>query len=98
MTLKKGTRFNGGYATVLEDDGVNYREIADIMTSLGFTMNHSSARNHVLRVMRKFAEEFAKEWQVELPEERIKDIISSPGFQSAIADVLHSMELKQGHI
>lgn len=97
MTLRKGTKFNSGYATVLEDEGVNYREIADIMTSLGFTMNHSSARNYVLRVMRKFAEEFAKEWQIDMPEERIKDVVSSPVFQSAIADVLHSMDLKRGH-
>lgn len=97
MTLKKGTKFNGGYATVLEDEGVNYREIADIMTSLGFTMNHSSARNYVLRVMRKFAEEIAKEWQINVPEERMRDIVSSPGFQSAIADLLHSMEMKRSH-
>ena len=55
MALRRGSKVNRGYATVIESEGVNYREIADTMTELGFTMNHSSARNYVLRVMRKFA-------------------------------------------
>ena len=48
-------RSGKGHATVTEDDGVNYREIAEIMTEMGFKMQHSSAHNYVLRVMRKFA-------------------------------------------
>jgi hypothetical protein len=92
MSLKKGSKFNNGYATVLEDEGVNYREIADIMTNLGFIMNHSSARNHVLRVMKKFAEAFDQEWKLGLDEKKLKDISCSPNFQNVIADLLHSME------
>ena len=61
MALKKGTTVDRGYATVATDEGVNYREIADTMTELGFPMNHSSARNYVLRVMRKFVDAFADE-------------------------------------
>lgn len=93
MTLKKGSKFNNGYATVLEDEGVNYREIADIMSELGFTMNHSSARNYVLRVMQKFADAFNKEWKLNLPSEKLKVISGSPNFQSVISEVLHSMEM-----
>ena len=92
MTLKKGSKFSGGYATVLEDEGVNYREIADIMTGLGFTMNHSSARNYVLRVMQKFAEAFNEEWKLGLTEVKTRAIASSPNFQSAISDLLHCAE------
>jgi len=90
--LKKGTKFSKGYATVVEDSGVNYREIADVMTELGFVMNHSSARNYILRVMNKFAEAFGKEWGLSLSSDSIKKIAGSPQFQSAIADILHSIE------
>jgi len=90
--LKKGTKLSKGYATVIEDEGVNYREIADIMSNQGFIMNHSSARNYVLRVMSKFANAFAKEWSLYVNEEKIKVIAESPQFQSAIADMLHSLE------
>lgn len=90
--LKKGTKFSKGYATVVEDEGVNYREIADIMTELGFIMNHSSARNYILRVMAKFAEAFDDEWGLGLSDENVKKVACSPQFQSAIADILHSLE------
>lgn len=80
------------YATVIDDDGVNYREIADIMSEIGFIMNHSSARNYVIRVMTKFAEEFVKEWNVNLSDEKIKTIASSPQFQNVISDMLHNLE------
>jgi hypothetical protein len=81
-----------GYATVIEDEGVNYREIADIMTQIGFIMNHSSARNYVLRVMSKFAEAFDKNWSLNLSEDQVRSIAHSPSFQSAIADLLHNIE------
>lgn len=80
------------YATVVEDEGVNYREIADIMTDNGFIMNHSSARNYVLRVMDKFAHAFEEQWDLDLPDDKLKIISESPQFQSAIADLLHSLE------
>lgn len=91
--LKKGTKFSKGYATVIEDSGINYREIADIMTELGFSMNHSSARNYVLRVMSKFVEAFDRRLNLDLSGERLKLLASSPQFQSAIADLLHSIEI-----
>lgn len=93
MALKKGSKFVKGYATVIEDDGVNYREIADIMSEVGFIMNHSSARNYVLRVMQKFIEAFNKEWGLNLPQEKMRTIASSPQFQNVIAEVLHNLEV-----
>jgi len=91
MTLKKGSIFTKGYATVT-DDGVNYREIADIMSEVGFVMNHSSARNYVLRVMAKFVNAFDKEWNLGLSSERAKVVASSPQFQNVISDLLHNLE------
>jgi hypothetical protein len=95
MSLKKGAKFSKGYATVLEEEGVNYREIADIMTELGFSMNHSSARNYVLRVMNKFVEAFDEEWSLNISTEKSRTIASSPDFQSVIADLLHDLESKR---
>lgn len=95
MALKKGTTVDRGYATVANDEGVNYREIADTMTELGFPMNHSSARNYVLRVMRKFAENIAGEYDIELNEDRINEIAKSPDFQHGIADLLHDVEVER---
>lgn len=92
MSLKKGSKFLKGYATVIDDDGINYREIADIMSEVGFIMNHSSARNYILRVMQKFVEAFNKEWGLNLSEEMIKNVASSPQFQDVISDLLHNLE------
>lgn len=95
MALKKGSTVDRGYATVATDEGVNYREIADTMTELGFPMNHSSVRNYVLRVMRKFVQEFADEYDIDLNETRINEIAKSPGFQHGVADLLHVAEVER---
>jgi hypothetical protein len=89
MNNKKNMK---GYATVLDDDGINYREIADIMSEIGFVMNHSSARNYILRVMTKFAEAFDREWGLELTDEKIRHVAASPQFQNVISDLLHNLE------
>lgn len=80
-----------GYATVADEEGVNYRDIADTMTLLGFTMNHSSARNYVLRVMRKFVAAYAEEWGIALGDVDIDEIAKSPTFQAGVADILHTL-------
>lgn len=95
MALKKGTTVDRGYATVATDEGVNYREIADTMTELGFPMNHSSARNYVLRVMRKFVDAFADEYDIDLTEGRIDEIAKSPNFQHGVSDLLHTVEVER---
>ena len=92
MVLKKGSKFVKGYATVLDDGGVNYREIADIMSEIGFVMNHSSARNYVLRVMMSFVEAFDDEWKLNLSDEKIRGAAASPQFQNVISDLLHDLE------
>lgn len=95
MALRRGVRVDRGYATVAEDEGVNYREIADTMTELGFEMNHSSARNYVLRVMRKFATAFTKDMNISCDEKRIDEIAKNPSFQHGVADLLHVVEAQR---
>jgi hypothetical protein len=95
MSLNKGAHVDRGYATVADEEGVNYREIAEMMTGLGFSMNHSSARNYVLRVMRKFAAALGVAWGQELDEKRIDEIAKDPSFQHGIADLLHVVEARR---
>lgn len=97
MALKKGTKVDRGYATVVDDEGVNYRDIAETMTELGFNMNHSSARNYVIRIMKKFAQEFSVQWNLGLSEKKIDTIAKSPMFQQGISEILHSIESTYKH-
>jgi ActR/RegA family two-component response regulator len=80
------------YMTAVEDDGINYREIASTMSELGFKMNHSSARNHVLRIMRKFIDEFAKQYNLKLSDDVKDNVVKVPMFQRGIADLLQEIE------
>lgn len=95
MPLRKGTHVARGYATVSGDDGVNYREIAETMTDIGFAMNHSSARNYVLRVMRKIVTAIADRWKIKLNESEIDEIAKNPLFQSTMADIMQVIESRR---
>ena len=88
--MKKGKKFEDGYATV--EEGVNYRDIADTMTEIGYKMNHSSARNYVLRVMKKFVKAIVDQYGVNMSDEKMDDVARSPIFQSGIADLLQDIE------
>lgn len=98
MCLKKGTKIDRGYATIATDQGINYREIADTMTELGFPMNHSSARNYIVRVMRKFVDAYAKEYGVNFDLDKIDQIAKSPHFQQGIAEILEVIESKRRNV
>jgi hypothetical protein len=91
MAMKKGRKFDNGYATV-DENGINYRDIADTMTDIGYKMNHSSARNYVLRVMRKFVDAFAEKNKITLDERATLNVSRSPMFQNGISDLLHDLE------
>lgn len=80
------------YASVVNDEGVNYRDIADVMSELGFCMNHSSARNHVLRIMRKFVHALAENSGTKLDETAIDVVAKSAEFQQNVSDILHEIE------
>lgn len=95
MALEKGTSVERGYATVVDDEGINYRDIAETMSIMGHQMNHSSARNYVLRVMRKFVLAFAKLHSIDLEEKKVNEIAKSPTFQQGVADLLHVVEAER---
>lgn len=70
--------------------GLEYRAIAEIMTDNGFAMKHSSVRNYVLKIMKKFVVEYSKNIGVTLTDRQIVDAAESPLFQSGIADIIES--------
>lgn len=88
MSMPRGKKVVGGYSTVVADDGENYRTIADQMTLLGHKMNHASARNYVLRAMRKFAYAISKAKGEPRTEVELEEISRSPVFQSGIAELI----------
>lgn len=79
------------YATVTEE-GTNYREIADMMSMIGFKMNHSSARNYILRIMKKFAHAITENWDMKLSDDDLEKIVKDPMFQEGICDLLQKIE------
>jgi hypothetical protein len=83
------------YATVT-DEGVNYRQIAEKLTSMGHKMNHSTARNYVLRTMHKILSEINEKWNLNIPYNKFDDITKSSLFQSAISDILHDIYVRNG--
>lgn len=94
MSLRKGSKVERGYATVTGEEGVNYREISEVVSEMGWPMNHSSARNYVLRAMRKFADAYGGHVGVGVGVDA-DELAKSPLFQSFVSDVLHRLEAER---
>ena len=87
MGMPKGKKILGGYA-VRNGDGGDFRRISVLMTKMGHAMNHASARNHVLRAMRKFARAITDLEGLDVVDDKIEMIARDPGFQSAIGELV----------
>ena len=92
MSMPKGYKVDGGYATVADGLGSGYREIAEKMSIEGFKMNHSTARNIFLSVMRKFAKDLCNLYEVNTSLEEIENIAADPRFQSSVCGMLSDIE------
>ena len=89
MSMPKGYKVDGGYATVGAGvGGAGYREIAEKMTEEGCKMNHSTARNVFLAAMKKMAKEMCELYDVNPTEEKVTRIASDPRFQDSIHQLL----------
>ena len=86
MSMPKGTKFKSGYATVT-NQGLGYREIAEIMTAEGHKMNHATARNYFLRAMEQLAEPMV---QLMDNDRRADELAVDPNFQDAMIEILSS--------
>lgn len=83
-----------GYAAVTDDDGANYREIANLMTSIGIPMGQSTVHNHVTTIMQKFVVAFIKQLNIKNNNVNIEQIAKDPRFQSAIIELMQYIEPK----
>ena len=55
MPMPKGHVSSNGNGTAKELGGITYHDVADIMSSKGFKMNHSTARNVFISSLMKIA-------------------------------------------
>ena len=88
MSMPLGAKIARGYATVCDEDGENYRTIAAEMAKTGVKLNHASARNYVLRAMKKFAKGFADAKGEDFTDSELEAIAKSPSFQSGVSELV----------
>jgi hypothetical protein len=90
MSMPKGRKVSGGYATV--KDGLDYRTISEIMTARGHKMNHATARNVLLSAMKTIATDIVSSQDIDINDVDIEQIAKSPLFQSGVADVIDDID------
>jgi hypothetical protein len=76
---------------IVLSDGVDFRTVSKKMTEAGWTMNHATARNHLMVAMKNFVYELSKELKMGLTEESIQKIISNNDMHENLVDVLHTI-------
>jgi len=86
--MPKGFKSKTGYATVVSERGMGYREISEIMSKKGHKMNHSTARNIFLSAMKKLAKKVCDANNFETNEKELVRIAKDPRFQSGICDLI----------
>lgn len=80
------------YVSVASTNGLDYNQISDYMTKRGDTMNHSTARNLVVRSFIKIAENLTKKYGIKLNHEQLLDIAINNNFQESIIDLIKERE------
>ena len=96
MTMPKGHKSPHGYATVKSlPGGMDYRSIAEQMTSNGDKMNHATARNVFLGAMKKFASPILKMYDVTIDDASVVRTAKDPRFQESIIDILDDVSRTQ---
>ena len=88
MSMPKGFKSSNGYATVSSTGGMDYRKIAEKMTSEGHKMNHATARNIFLRAMKKIASPIHDMYDLEQDEVSITRTAKDPRFQESIMEII----------
>ena len=88
MTMPKGFKSKAGYATIADLGGKSYHDIADAMTTKGYKMNHSTARNLCVNGLKKIAEKVVKYQGLAVSDAEIIRIAKDPRFQSGLSDII----------
>ena len=92
MSMPKGYKSSHGYATVSSiEGGLDYRSIAEKMTSGGHKMNHATARNIFLRAMKKLAEPLCDLYDTKLDSALINSTARDPRFQASMIELIEDI-------
>jgi hypothetical protein len=92
MSMPKGYKSDHGYATVSNiEGGLDYRSIAEEMTSRGYKMNHATARNIFLRAMKKLAEPLCELYDSELDVALVDVAAKDPRFQESMVELIEDI-------
>jgi len=89
MSMPSGKTFDHGYG-ISAPEGMGYREIAERMTEAGDKMNHSTARNVLLRALEKIAEPLVDAFSVEIGSNS-SIVAKDPRFQESMIALLHDI-------
>ena len=76
------------YVTTNNYEGMGYNDIAKLMSDRGDKMNHSTARNIVIRSFSKIVKNISKRYDKKYSAEQIKEIAKSPQFQNSIVEIM----------
>ena len=90
MTLHE-TDDKSEYATTSDTMGCDYREIANTLTLAGYPMNHSSARNYVMRAVEKIAKSVITAYDGDESDSR--RVARDPNFQASLAEILREPDV-----
>jgi hypothetical protein len=80
------------YVSVVNDNGLDYNQISEYMTKKGDKMNHSTARNLVVRSFIKIAENITTKCGMNLSHEQLLSIAIDRNFQEGVIDLIKEKE------
>jgi hypothetical protein len=99
MSMPKGHKSEHGYATVAgEAGGLDYRSIAEKMTTEGHKMNHATARNIFLRAMKKLATPVCEVFGEESGDATADRTARDPRFQESMIELVTQIYESEGSI
>jgi hypothetical protein len=93
MTMPRGHKIVGGYATVSQiQDACDYKLIAKRCSDSGDKMSHSTARNIFLTAMAKVADNLHRSHGNICTRQQLFKIAKNPIFQMSVAEILKGDE------
>jgi hypothetical protein len=91
--MPRGKKIKSGYATV-DEGGMDYRSISKEMEKHGYSINHSSVRNDLLKGMKKIASNLSHRYDLKLTDDELFKLAKDPNFQDCISEII--LEISRG--
>ena len=89
MSMPKGHKSKHGYGTISSiEGGMDYRTIAETMTTSGHKMNHATARNVFLKAMKKIAGPVHDLFDMPMQDADLTRTAKDPRFQESIIEII----------